>query len=36
MPGPHHLDRLAEDLARAVDACVAGPFVLVGHSMGVR
>ncbi|WP_435880485.1 alpha/beta fold hydrolase [Streptomyces flaveolus] len=34
MPGPYHLDRLADDLARVVDACVSGPFVLVGHSMG--
>ncbi|MGQ4414834.1 alpha/beta fold hydrolase [Streptomyces sp. SAS_269] len=34
LPGPYHLDRLADDLARVVDACVPGPFVLVGHSMG--
>ncbi|NSC25455.1 alpha/beta hydrolase [Streptomyces albus subsp. chlorinus] len=34
LPGPYHLDQLADDLARVVDACVPGPFVLVGHSMG--
>ncbi|MEU1663091.1 alpha/beta hydrolase [Streptomyces sparsogenes] len=34
LPGPYHLDRLADDLARVVDACGPGPFVLVGHSMG--
>ncbi|MFE1979304.1 alpha/beta fold hydrolase [Streptomyces hygroscopicus] len=34
LPGPYHLDQLADDLARVVDACVSGPFVLVGHSMG--
>ncbi|MEU2439699.1 alpha/beta hydrolase [Streptomyces rubradiris] len=34
LPGPYHLDRLADDLARVAGECVAGPFVLVGHSMG--
>ncbi|MFJ4525717.1 alpha/beta fold hydrolase [Streptomyces sp. NPDC088810] len=34
LPGPYHLDQLADDLARVVEACVPGPFVLVGHSMG--
>ncbi|MFF2149631.1 alpha/beta fold hydrolase [Kitasatospora sp. NPDC058190] len=34
LPGPYHLDQLADDLATVVDACVSGPFVLVGHSMG--
>jgi pimeloyl-ACP methyl ester carboxylesterase len=34
LPGPYHLDRLADDLVRVADACVSGPFVLVGHSMG--
>ncbi|MEU8473024.1 alpha/beta hydrolase [Streptomyces sp. NPDC029006] len=34
LPGPYHLDQLADDLARVVDACVPGPYVLVGHSMG--
>ncbi|MGW1597154.1 alpha/beta fold hydrolase [Streptomyces sp. NPDC002343] len=34
LPGPYHLDRLADDLVRVVEECVAGPFVLVGHSMG--
>ncbi|OIK26093.1 alpha/beta fold hydrolase [Streptomyces malaysiense] len=34
LPGPYHLDRLADDLACVVDVCVPGPFVLVGHSMG--
>ncbi|MFF8592339.1 alpha/beta fold hydrolase [Streptomyces sp. NPDC015220] len=34
LPGPYHLDRTADDLARVVDTCVPGPFVLVGHSMG--
>ncbi|MFF7091106.1 alpha/beta fold hydrolase [Streptomyces rubradiris] len=34
LPGPYHLDRLADDLARVAEECVAGPFVLVGHSMG--
>ncbi|MFF9813558.1 alpha/beta fold hydrolase [Streptomyces sp. NPDC014006] len=34
LPGPYHLDRLADDLARVIDTCVRGPFVLVGHSMG--
>lgn len=34
LPGPCHLDRLADDLAGVVGACVSGPFVLVGHSMG--
>jgi len=34
LPGPYDLDRLADDLARVVETCVPGPFVLVGHSMG--
>ncbi|GGZ26125.1 hydrolase [Streptomyces olivaceoviridis] len=34
LPGPYHLDRLADDLLRVVEECVTGPFVLVGHSMG--
>ncbi|MEU5085177.1 alpha/beta hydrolase [Streptomyces sp. NPDC021356] len=34
LPGPYHLGRLADDLLRVVEECVAGPFVLVGHSMG--
>ncbi|MFI1973322.1 alpha/beta fold hydrolase [Streptomyces cinnamoneus] len=34
LPGPYHLDQLADDLARVVATCVSGPFVLVGHSMG--
>ncbi|SEK92764.1 alpha/beta fold hydrolase [Nonomuraea pusilla] len=34
LPGPYHLDRLADDLVRVVEASVPGPFVLVGHSMG--
>lgn len=34
LPGPYHLDRLTDDLARVVEACAPGPFVLVGHSMG--
>ncbi|WP_078897216.1 alpha/beta fold hydrolase [Streptomyces rimosus] len=34
LPGPYHLDQLADDLLRIVEACVSGPFVLVGHSMG--
>ncbi|MFF1405886.1 alpha/beta fold hydrolase [Streptomyces sp. NPDC058294] len=34
LPGPYHLDQLADDLTRVVDACVPGPYVLVGHSMG--
>ncbi|MEU9446757.1 alpha/beta hydrolase [Streptomyces sp. NPDC048304] len=34
LPGPWHLDQLADDLARVADTCVPGPFVLVGHSMG--
>ncbi|GHF70830.1 hydrolase [Streptomyces mashuensis] len=34
LPGPYHLGRLADDLVRVADACVPGPFVLVGHSMG--
>ncbi|MET9171518.1 alpha/beta fold hydrolase [Streptomyces sp. SCPE 10] len=34
LPGPFHLDRLADDLARVTETCAAGPFVLVGHSMG--
>ncbi|MFJ7150857.1 alpha/beta fold hydrolase [Streptomyces sp. NPDC100445] len=34
LPGPCHLDRLTDDLARVVGACAPGPFVLVGHSMG--
>ncbi|MFI1198709.1 alpha/beta fold hydrolase [Streptomyces sp. NPDC020883] len=34
LPGPHHLDQLADDLGMVVAACVTGPYVLVGHSMG--
>ncbi|MFH8406994.1 alpha/beta fold hydrolase [Streptomyces sp. NPDC018019] len=34
LPGPYHLDRLTDDLARVAEARVPGPFVLVGHSMG--
>jgi pimeloyl-ACP methyl ester carboxylesterase len=34
LPGPYHLGRLADDLARVVETRVPGPFVLVGHSMG--
>jgi pimeloyl-ACP methyl ester carboxylesterase len=34
LPGPYHLDQLADDLLRVVEECVTGPFVLVGHSMG--
>lgn len=34
LPGPYHLDQLADDLARVVETRVSGPFVLVGHSMG--
>ncbi|MEU4897692.1 alpha/beta hydrolase [Streptomyces sp. NPDC044780] len=34
LPGPYHLDQLADDLVRVVETCVSGPFVLVGHSMG--
>ncbi|MFR0355046.1 alpha/beta fold hydrolase [Streptomyces sediminimaris] len=34
LPGPYHLDRLADDLGRVVHACTPGPYVLVGHSMG--
>ncbi|MFJ9117175.1 alpha/beta fold hydrolase [Streptomyces sp. NPDC102394] len=34
LPGPYHLDQLADDLARVVETCVSGPYVLVGHSMG--
>ncbi|CAL9395568.1 Putative non-heme bromoperoxidase BpoC [Streptomyces sp. enrichment culture] len=34
LPGPYGLDRLADDLARVVEACAPGPYVLVGHSMG--
>lgn len=34
LPGPYHLDQLADDLTRVIEECVAGPFVLVGHSMG--
>jgi pimeloyl-ACP methyl ester carboxylesterase len=34
LPGPYHLGRLTDDLARVVETSVAGPFVLVGHSMG--
>ncbi|MER5451670.1 alpha/beta hydrolase [Streptomyces sp. NPDC002764] len=36
LPGPCHLDRLADDLTRVVDTCVSGPYVLVGHSMGAK
>lgn len=34
LPGPYGLEQLADDLARVVEACVPGPYVLVGHSMG--
>lgn len=34
LPGPYHLDQLADDLIRVVETCVPGPFILVGHSMG--
>jgi pimeloyl-ACP methyl ester carboxylesterase len=34
LPGPYHLDQLADDLTRVVEALDLGPFVLVGHSMG--
>ncbi|MEU6587740.1 alpha/beta hydrolase [Streptomyces sp. NPDC046881] len=34
LPGPYHLDQLADDLACVVEACLPGPYVLVGHSMG--
>ncbi|MGW2330264.1 alpha/beta fold hydrolase [Streptomyces sp. NPDC001700] len=34
LPGPYHLDQLADDLARVAGTRVPGPFVLVGHSMG--
>lgn len=34
LPGPYHLDRLADDLARVARTCAPGPYVLVGHSMG--
>ncbi|MHC3468046.1 alpha/beta fold hydrolase [Streptomyces sp. 7R007] len=34
LPGPYHLDQLADDLARVAEACALGPYVLVGHSMG--
>ncbi|MER6947502.1 alpha/beta hydrolase [Nonomuraea sp. NPDC000554] len=34
LPGPYHLDQLADDLAHVVETSVSGPFVLVGHSMG--
>ncbi|MFJ4326816.1 alpha/beta fold hydrolase [Streptomyces tricolor] len=34
LPGPYHLDQLADDLVRVAETCVPGPFVLVGHSMG--
>ncbi|MEU5128415.1 alpha/beta fold hydrolase [Streptomyces mobaraensis] len=36
LPGPYGLDRLADDLDRVIAACVPGPFVLVGHSMGAK
>ncbi|MGI5336272.1 alpha/beta fold hydrolase [Streptomyces sp. CA-181903] len=36
LPGPYHLGRLADDLARVLAACVPGAFVLVGHSMGAK
>ncbi|MFI0737452.1 alpha/beta fold hydrolase [Streptomyces sp. NPDC021100] len=36
LPGPYRLDRLADDLARVLAACGAGPYVLVGHSMGAK
>ncbi|WP_214409655.1 alpha/beta fold hydrolase [Sphaerisporangium fuscum] len=34
LPGPYHLDQLADDLARVAETSVPGPYVLVGHSMG--
>ncbi|ASR00690.1 alpha/beta hydrolase [Streptomyces sp. 11-1-2] len=34
LPGPYHLDQLADDLVRVIEERVSGPFVLVGHSMG--
>jgi pimeloyl-ACP methyl ester carboxylesterase len=34
LPGPYGLEQLADDLARVVERCVPGPYVLVGHSMG--
>ncbi|MFD7819520.1 alpha/beta fold hydrolase [Streptomyces sp. NPDC059785] len=34
LPGPYHLDQLADDLARVAETAVPGPYVLVGHSMG--
>ncbi|WP_438490046.1 alpha/beta fold hydrolase [Streptomyces sp. S186] len=34
LPGPYHLDQLADDLTAVVAARVTGPYVLVGHSMG--
>ncbi|OKI06216.1 hydrolase [Streptomyces sp. CB02923] len=34
LPGPYALGQLADDLLRVIEECVAGPFVLVGHSMG--
>ncbi|GAA2310010.1 alpha/beta hydrolase [Nonomuraea roseoviolacea subsp. roseoviolacea] len=34
LPGPYHLDQLADDLARVAGTSVRGAFVLVGHSMG--
>ncbi len=34
LPGPYHLEQLADDLTRVVDVCVPGPFLLIGHSMG--
>ncbi|MGE0780332.1 alpha/beta fold hydrolase [Mycolicibacterium sp.] len=34
VPGPYHLDQLADDTLRVVAACALDSFVLVGHSMG--
>ncbi|MFG3203856.1 alpha/beta fold hydrolase [Streptomyces sp. NPDC048192] len=34
LPGPWHLDQVADDLAGVTETCAPGPFVLVGHSMG--
>ncbi|MGW1073023.1 alpha/beta fold hydrolase [Streptomyces sp. NPDC002537] len=36
LPGPYHLDRLADDLVDVVTGLGLGPFVLVGHSMGAK
>ena len=34
LPGPYHLDQLADDLASVANAVAPDPYVLVGHSMG--